>query len=447
MTVSPSSPDMSEALARTRASYDETPYASHPLSRQQPARLAAAALWFGLTAPSARTARVLEIGCASGGHIIPLAALWPEARFVGVDISPVQVAAGNARIERLGLANIVLSARSFDEIGASDGVFDFIVCHGVYSWIPAALRETLLRIIAERLAPDGVASVSFNVLPGWRLFQIARDSLLVHARLQNDPAARGRQARELLERLSAESNNRYTYGQFWRDDARRIAAGGDAYIAHEMFEDDNEPLTFTDFCAALDRHGLTYVGECNVAANREDGMAPAGAETIRALARGDDRAREQYLDIFSGRGFREAVITHGPRAGMIRRDIRRDMMEALPFRRAAAIDGDPAVGDLGATGELPRATTEFKLTKKPVAQRGRAADRAAAALVAARGHRARGIDRAPIARAGRRRARQPCRVRALRHFDRAGHLRDASRREARRPGGWRRAMRASAATP
>ena len=69
--------------------------------------------------------------------------LWPEARFLGVDLSPVQIAAGNARIERLGLANIVLSARSLDEIGASDGVFDFIVCHGVYSWIPAALRETL----------------------------------------------------------------------------------------------------------------------------------------------------------------------------------------------------------------------------------------------------------------------------------------------------------------
>ena len=190
MTSSPSPTDLSEAVDRTRASYDETPYASQPLSRQQPARLAAAALWFGLTTPPARTARVLEIGCASGGHIIPLAAAWPEARFVGVDLSPVQIAAGDARIERLGLANIVLSARSLDEIGASDGVFDFIVCHGVYSWIPAALRETLLRIIAERLAPDGVASVSFNVLPGWRLFQIARDSLLLHARLQNDPDAR-----------------------------------------------------------------------------------------------------------------------------------------------------------------------------------------------------------------------------------------------------------------
>ncbi len=301
-----------------------------------------------------RTARVLEIGCASGGHIIPLAALWPEARFVGVDLSPVQIAAGKARIERLGLGNIALSARSLDEIGPADGEFDFIVCHGVYSWIPEPLREALLRVVAERLAPEGVATVSFNVLPGWRLFQIVRDSLILHARLENDPARRAAQARELLDRLSTESNNRYNYGRIWRDEARRIAAGGDAYIAHEIFEDDNAPATFSDFCAALDRHGLAYVGECNVAANREDGMAPAGAATIRALARGDDRAREQYLDIFSGRAFREAVITHARRAGGVSREIRRDRLDAFHFVAPRALDGDPAVGSRGRMADRQR---------------------------------------------------------------------------------------------
>lgn len=322
---------LDEAVARTRASYDDTPYLSRPISRQQPARVAAAAFWFGLDAAPARAGRVLEIGCASGGHIIPLAAAWPEARFVGVDLSPVQIAAGEARIERLGLANIALTARSLEAIGPSDGLFDTIICHGVYSWIPEALREILLQVVAERLAPDGLATISFNVLPGWRLFQIARDSLILHARLQSAGADRAAQAREFIDRLSSESNGRYSFGRFWRDEARRIAAGGDDYIAHEMFERDNEPIAFADFCDALDRRGLAYVGECDVAGNREDSMAPAGADTIRTLARGDDRAREQYLDIFSGRAFREAIVTHAARKGLVRRDIRREALEALHF--------------------------------------------------------------------------------------------------------------------
>jgi trans-aconitate methyltransferase len=329
MTTSPSS--ISQALARTRASYDATPYESFPLIRQQPARMAAAAAWFGLKAPSVASARVLEIGCAAGGHIIPLAAASPGAEFLGIDLSAVQIAQGQARIARLKLANIELEPRSLDEIGAKDGAFDFIICHGVFSWIPEPLREALLRVIAERLTPEGVAAVSFNVLPGWRLFQIARDSLILHARLQNEPEARAVQARELFELMSAESNDRFSYGRFWRDEARRMASGGDAYIAHEIFEDENSPLTFTDFCAALDRHGLAYLGECNVSANSEESMAAAGAASIRRFSRGDDRAREQYIDIFSGRAFREALLVHAPRAAAIKREIPVDRMDAFHF--------------------------------------------------------------------------------------------------------------------
>jgi SAM-dependent methyltransferase len=316
-------------MARIGAAYDAIPYESLPFVQLQPARMAAAALWFGLTAPSVQTARVLEIGCASGGHLIPLAAGSPRASFLGVDLSPVQIAAGEARIARMGLANIALMACSFDEIGTTDGAFDFIVCHGVYSWIPEPMREDLLRVVSERLAPDGVAAVSFNVLPGWRLFQITRDSLLLHARLQKDPSARATRARELIATLSVESKDGHSYGRFWRDEAQRMSARSDAYIAHEFFEDENAPSTFSDFCDALDRHRLAYLGESIVATNSEDGMAAAGAATIRALSRGDDRAREQYIDIFTGRVFREALIVHAGRAGAIRRGILREQLEAL----------------------------------------------------------------------------------------------------------------------
>ena len=330
-----------QALERTRASYDATPYQSFPLIRQQPARMAAAAAWFGLEAPSAARARVLEIGCAAGGHIIPLAAAWPDSEFLGIDLSAVQIAQGKARIARLELANIELSARSLEEIGAKDGAFDFIICHGVFSWIPAPLRDALLSVIAERLTPEGVAAVSFNVLPGWRLFQIARDSLILHARLQNEPEARAAQARELFDLMFAESNDRYSYGRFWRDEARRMASGGDAYIAHEIFEDENSPLTFTDFCLALDEHGLAYLSECNVSSSFEESIAAAGAASIRRLSRGDDRAREQYIDIFSGRAFREALIVRGARASAIKREIPIGRMDAFHFVPSLALKSLP----------------------------------------------------------------------------------------------------------
>ncbi len=339
---------IAEALARTRKSYDDTPYASVPIQRQHPGRLAAAARWRHLSSPPADAARVLEIGCASGGHIIPLAAALPRSRFVGVDLSSVQIAHGQARIDRLGLSNISLSARSLSEIEAADGTFDYIVCHGVYSWVPESVRRDLLRVVAERLAPDGVAAISFNVLPGWRLFQLARDSLLLHARLQNDPAERAAQARDLFARLAEQSRDRSSFGRFWRDEARRLAAAGDAYIAHEFFEDANSPVAFSDFCAALDGCGLAYLGESVVSANVEECIAPEGAQSIRELARGDDRAREQYIDIFCGRTFREALVVHAPRAANIRRDPPFDRLDEFHFIAARALRTKRLEGEDGA---------------------------------------------------------------------------------------------------
>ena len=333
--------DLAAALARTRQSYDDTPYVHAPMMRSHPGRLAAQAVWRGLAVPDASRARVLEIGCASGGNLLPLADMMPEARFLGVDLSPRQIEAGEARRRRFGLANVELRADSFEALDEGDGVFDFIICHGVYSWIPEPLRDSLLRVTRERLAPDGVAMVSFNVLPGWRLFQIARDSMLLNARMI-DPAERAQKTRELFALLAEQSVNKNTYGKFWRDEARHMAAGGDAYLAHEIFEDANAPETFADFTARAARFGLGYLGEAAAVANNEADLAPEGAETIRALSGGDRMKRETYIDIFSGRSFREALLVHRGREASLAPEPPPEALRSLHFIPALDLDLAPA---------------------------------------------------------------------------------------------------------
>ena len=305
------------AVERTRKSYDETPYFSAPLMRSHPGRLAAQALWRGLAAPDAAKARVLEIGCASGGNLLPLAAVLPDASFLGLDLSPAQIAAGEARRQRYGLANVELRADTFEALGEADGEFDFIVCHGVYSWIPEPLRESLMRVVRARLAPTGLAMVSFNVLPGWRVLQIARDAMLLNARLIDEPARRPEKTRELFALLAAQSPDKRTYGKFWRDEAQRMVAGGDAYLAHEIFEDSNAPETFADFIARAGGSDLEYLSEAVAVANNAADLAPDAAQTIEALAGGDRLKRETYIDIFSGRSFREALLVRAGRTGAL----------------------------------------------------------------------------------------------------------------------------------
>ena len=334
MSGSPASVDTNEvasALARTRQSYDDTPYDSKPLIRSHPGRMAAQAIWRGLSVPDVAEARMLEIGCASGGHLMPLAAALPGARFLGVDLSPVQIAAGEARRRRLGLDNIELRAASFEALGEADGVSDFIVCHGVYSWIPEPLRDSLMSTIQARLAPQGIAMVSYNVLPGWRLFQIAREnSMLLNARLI-DPAQRAEKSRELFALLAEGSETRHSYGKFWRDEAKELLGGGDAYLAHEIFEDSNAPLSFADFNDHAGRRGLDYLGETLVGASLPDERAPDGAEHIRRLSGGDRLKRETYIDIFSGRTFRKSLLIRAGRAGGLADGPDDHGLEALHF--------------------------------------------------------------------------------------------------------------------
>ena len=299
-----------EAAARTARHYDAVPYVSVPYPKLHTARLCATARLFGHPASDPRTARTLEIGCASAGHLIPLAATLPDARFVGVDVSPVQVAEGQARIARLGLRNITLATRSFTDLGPGDTGFDYILCHGVFSWITEALRDALMRVCKERLAPGGVVAMSFNVLPGWRLGQAVRDTVLLHAGGIEPHSERVAAVRELITAMGQATNARSAYGAVWREYAERMLPMPDSYLAHELFEDNNTPLTFADFNAKAEHVGLAHLAEAQFAANLAENMGEAQASLIDALGGGDGLAREQAFDLVTGRTFRTALLVH-----------------------------------------------------------------------------------------------------------------------------------------
>src|SRR5262245_23959957 len=97
-----------EPEAQELTSYDEVPYSSHPYAQSHPIRMSVLGVLFGMTPAPVDRCRVLELGCAGGGNLVPMAAVLPESRFVGVDLSSVQIADGQRLVEALGLKNIEL---------------------------------------------------------------------------------------------------------------------------------------------------------------------------------------------------------------------------------------------------------------------------------------------------------------------------------------------------
>jgi methyltransferase-like protein/cyclopropane fatty-acyl-phospholipid synthase-like methyltransferase len=297
---------MSEA---TLSSYEEIPYESKPLYPTHPDCLATLATLLGMTPAPVPRCRVLELGCATGGNLIPMAATLPDSRFVGIDLSPRQIAMGREVVEALGLANVELLPLSIMDVDDRFGQFDYILCHGVYSWVPPEVQDRILTICARQLALQGVAYVSYNTYPGWHGRGVVRDLLSYHVRRFAEPQVRVQQARAFLDFLAnSVPDQESTYGRLLREEANTLRPAADTYVFHEHLEDANYPLYFHEFIARAAAKGLQYLGE-SWYHTRFDNLAPEVLQTLQQLSE-DLIQFEQYLDFLRNRVFRRTVLCH-----------------------------------------------------------------------------------------------------------------------------------------
>ncbi|MEZ5844504.1 MAG: class I SAM-dependent methyltransferase [Hyphomicrobiaceae bacterium] len=299
--------------------YNLVPYVSKPFPQTQPARLAALAVVFGLAPPGVETARVLELGSASGGNLIPLALRFPNARFHGIDLAERHVAEGRARVAALGLDNVTIEQGDIGILDLGDAVFDYIICHGVYSWVPEQVRAAILALSARHLAPDGVAYVSYNVLPGWHLRRAVRDLMLFHAGSDGPPADRVARARRMLDDVARVARDTTSFGALMRAEAQTLSAMEDSYILGEFLAEDNAPCYFRDFAAEAEAHGLAYLCEAELDQCLPETLGAETARHIRSLSGDKLIPLEQYMDFFKGRSFRQSLLVGRENGRGIRR--------------------------------------------------------------------------------------------------------------------------------
>jgi methyltransferase-like protein/2-polyprenyl-3-methyl-5-hydroxy-6-metoxy-1,4-benzoquinol methylase len=316
-----------------RTSFDEMPYLGQAYPQTHPDRLAVMAKLFGMAPAPLTGCRVLELGCADGANLIPMAEQMPDASFVGLDLSSRQVAHGQAVIAELGLPNIEMRQSGLVDVDESLGKFDYIIAHGVYSWVPREVQDKVLAICNENLAPNGVAYVSYNTYPGWSMRGMVRDMMLYHARQFGEMSLQVQQARALLdfmaENVPTENN---PFGILLKQELDGRRNEPDWYLAHEHLVDVNEPLYFHQFAERAAGHGLQYLGEAEFHTMLASNFPPQVTETLRKIAP-DIIRLEQYMDFLRNRIFRQTLLVH---QGMpLNRKLEWRTMEGFHFASAA----------------------------------------------------------------------------------------------------------------
>jgi SAM-dependent methyltransferase len=286
-----------------RASYDAMPYESKPISATNLDQVAAIAMLHGLTPASPDECRVLELGCASGGNLVSMACRHRRSSFLGIDLSPAQVDDGRRSITSLGLTNVTLEARSITEAGANDGPFDYIICHGVFSWVPDEVREAILRVCADCLAPHGVAYISYNTYPGWHARMVVRDMILLNDDPSLPPARRVARARSFVERIGAlAAASPGPYGATFHDELATLRSQPDSQLLHEQLEPFNTPMLFSDFIGRAKQHRLQHIADARLSDSRwpDPDARPSSRDAVAA--------REQESDFVAGRAFRRSLV-------------------------------------------------------------------------------------------------------------------------------------------
>jgi SAM-dependent methyltransferase len=286
--------------------YDQVLYKSNPLPQTHPDHVAALAILFGMNPAPVQRWRVLELGCGNGANLIPMALVLPEGRFVGVDLAETPIQMAQALAEELGLRHCVFHHLDLSELTPEFGEFDYIIAHGVYSWVPPAVRDKLLAVCGSLLAASGVAYVSYNTYPGCHLRNITREMMLYQTRGVTEPELRLKHAAALIRFLaSAEPASAAL-----REELRVVESRDPSVLFHDDLAEVNQPVYFYQFIEHAREHGLQFLAEAQFSAMQEAAFSAEIAETLRLLAQGDRIRKQQYLDFLKCRRFRQTLLCH-----------------------------------------------------------------------------------------------------------------------------------------
>lgn len=281
--------------------YESVPYRGHPITATAPARMTLASLAHGGPRPSLEAPRVLEIGCGDGANLLPLAYFHPRWQLVGVDSSARAIATAREGARALGIDNIVFHESDLASF-EPEGEHEFVIAHGVYSWIDADRRAALRRLARRALTSSGLAYVSFNAMPGWGVRGRIRDALLRTAERPTLDAARARV--EDLVGLVPEERNDWT--MLLSHELERARVAPDAYLAHEYLAPDNHAFWLGEVSRDFRADGLRYAGDGFFGVT-EGFVDPALRTRAEALVE-DPIAREEMIDLIAFRQLRAALF-------------------------------------------------------------------------------------------------------------------------------------------
>jgi 2-polyprenyl-3-methyl-5-hydroxy-6-metoxy-1,4-benzoquinol methylase len=296
-------------MSRVLNSYDELPYHSQVIPLTAPEQLRLLGRCYGHQQPEPEKQRVLEIGCGDGSNLIPMAYFRPKSEFWGIDLSEHHIKQAQTHAQELHLENIHWLVGNAEIMTPTAQLFDVIIIHGVYSWVSPEVQQQLLRLVQRVLSPHGIAMISYNTYPGWKLRGAIRENLLLETDDSDSLVQQAQHARELVTFWQeSQPNYQHPYGSLLARELERISTADDSYVVHEYLNTHNQACWFQDFIKEIQKVELDYLTD--VWAHLPAGWVPPSLEQRLASRYPDRFRREQVKDLLLYGQFRTSLLCH-----------------------------------------------------------------------------------------------------------------------------------------
>ncbi len=253
-----------------------------------------------------------ELGCGHGLTTAVLAGANPRARFEAMDFNPSHIVGTRRLLADGGLSNADLREESFADLARRDGpAWDVAALHGVWSWVSAGNRAILTDVLRRRLAPGGVAFVSYNALPGTLAHMPLRRILVEHCAAGTGPLPdRIARAVEFAARLAAQGGGWFAGADGVAERIESLRHKSPNYIAHEYLNSDWTAFYHADVTRDLAAAKLEFAGTAVPMEQLDDLTLPPAARELAAEAT-DPTAAETLRDVLTNRSFRRDLFVKG----------------------------------------------------------------------------------------------------------------------------------------
>lgn len=297
----------------TEGYVSDIPYSSGFYREMTPSHLRFAALSLGHVAD--RPSSYLELGSGQGFGLALLAAVEPEMRFHGVDFNPEHIVTSRRIASGAGLGNVEFEEASFEEVAGRGeaGEFDCVGLHGILTWVSPASQAAIVAILGRRLAPGGLAYVSYNSMPGWA--EAAPLQYLMRALARRAPSGRsdGR-VEHALKAMQAMKEGGARYFTRNPDVVSRLERMPDTnrtYLAHEYLNEHWRPLHFAEVAAMMEPAKLGFLGSATLTEDIDAVAVPEELHALCAEAGSDVVWQETLRDYASNKQFRRDIFARG----------------------------------------------------------------------------------------------------------------------------------------